>query len=181
MFEDLSLHILDVAENSVNAGATVIEIRVKQDVKGDSLTIEVEDNGRGMDPGFLEKIEDPFVTTRTTRKVGLGIPVFAQAARATGGDFEIDSRPGKGTRVRATFGLSHIDRQPMGDLAQTLLTLMVGDPKIDFRYSQISNSEEFSVSSGEIRKVLEDVPLSSPEVLSYLRGLLREGTQQLRA
>ena len=180
MFEDLSLHILDIAENSVNAGATVIEIRIEKDKEADTLSIELEDNGRGMDPEFLKKIEDPFVTTRTTRKVGLGIPAFAQAARATGGRFEIESKPGEGTLVKATFGLSHIDRQPMGDLAATLLSLMVGSPEIDFRYSQRIDSEEFSLSSGEVRETLGDVPLCNPEVIAYLKELLREGTQEMR-
>ena len=179
MFEDLSLHILDIAENSVNALATVIDIIIEKDTDADTLSIEVADNGRGMDREFLERIEDPFVTTRTTRRVGLGIPIFAQAARATGGDFDIESKPGEGTRVKATFGLSHIDRQPMGDLAATLLSLMIGSPEIDFRYRQRSDSEEFALSSGELREALEDVPLSSPEVVSYLKRLLREGTQKV--
>jgi hypothetical protein len=180
LFDDLSLHILDIAENSVNAEATEVEIRVEKDTESDTLSIEVRDNGRGMDPEFLKRIEDPFVTTRTTRKVGLGIPIFAQAARATGGSFEIESKRGEGTRVRAVFGLSHIDRQPMGDLAATLLSLMVGSPEIDFRYRQRIDSEEFALSSGEMREVLGDVPLCSPEVISYLKELLGDGTREMR-
>jgi anti-sigma regulatory factor (Ser/Thr protein kinase) len=176
VFEDLSLHILDIAENSVNAGATVIEIKIEKDSRADTLTIEVKDNGRGMDREFAAKVEDPFVTTRTTRKVGLGIPAFAQAARATGGAFEIESAPGEGTTVRATFGLSHIDRQPMGDLGATLLTLMIGSPKIDFRCTLRSDSEESFVSSAQIREILRDVPLSSPQAIRFLKGFLSEST-----
>ena len=126
--QDLSLHILDVAENGVTAGATLVRITVVEDLAADRLTVEIGDNGPGMDPAFAAKVLDPFVTTRTTRKVGMGLSLFQQAAQAAEGDLEIDSSPGVGTTVKVFMKHSHIDRKPMGNLAETFYHADSGQP-----------------------------------------------------
>ncbi len=130
--EDLSLHILDIAENSIAAGAKKIEIKIIEEKKKDSLTIEITDDGKGMDEKTLKKVMDPFFTTRNTRKVGLGLPFLAQSAEESGGSIKIESEPGKKTTVKATFGYSHIDRKPFGDMGETLKVLIAGNPDINF-------------------------------------------------
>lgn len=132
--EDLSLHILDIVENSIAARAKRIEIKITEDVKEDMLTVEIADDGQGMDAETLKKAMDPFFTTRTTRRIGLGLSLLGQAARESGGGIQIESKLGKGTRVKATFGYSHIDRKPFGDMEATLKTLIVGNPEVDFIY-----------------------------------------------
>lgn len=130
--EDLSLHILDVAENSIAAGAKRIEIRIIENAKKDLLSIEIEDDGRGMDEETLKKVFEPFFTTRKTRRVGLGLSLFCQAARETGGNVTIGSTIGKGTVVKATFKHSHPDRRPFGDIDKTMKVLCAGNPEIQF-------------------------------------------------
>ena len=122
--QELSLNILDIAENSTRAGATLVEIAVTEDPDRDTLTIAVRDNGCGMDEKLLKSVRDPFTTTRTTRRVGLGVPLLEEAAQATGGHLSIRSAPGKGTELEAVFGYSHIDRMPLGDLAGTISALI---------------------------------------------------------
>lgn len=130
--EDLSLHILDIVENSVSAGAHRVEILIAEDPERDLLTVEINDDGRGMDEETLRKVRDPFFTTRTTRRVGLGIPLLAAAAREAEGDISIDSREGQGTRIKATFAYSHVDRKPLGDIQETLKALIIAYPDVDF-------------------------------------------------
>jgi signal transduction histidine kinase len=149
--EDLSLHILDIVENSIRAKASRIEIRVVEDTVKDLLTIEIKDNGQGIDEKTIKKVLDPFFTTRTTRKVGLGLPLLSQAARESGGDIEIESKVGRGTRVKATFGYSHIDRKPLGNMEVTLKTLITGNPEVDFIYEHKKDESEFRLDTREIR------------------------------
>jgi hypothetical protein len=158
MMEDLSLHILDIVENSIAAKAQRVAIRVEELPSRDRLVLEVSDDGRGMSPRMLARALDPFVTTKRAKRIGLGLPLLAQAARATGGRLTLRSWPGRGTRVRATFCLSHIDLQPLGDMAETLSVLMVGHPDVRFRYthrtdtgSYVFRSSPSSVSPGEMR------------------------------
>ena len=132
--EDLSLHILDIVENSVAARADKIEIRTTEDKKKDLLSVEVIDNGFGMDEETTKKALDPFYTTKTVRRFGFGLSLLMEAAKTAGGSFSIESKKGKGTKISATFQLSHIDRQPMGDMGQTMITLILGNPEIDFIY-----------------------------------------------
>ncbi len=176
VFRDLSQHILDIAENSVTAGATLLHIDILEDPTTDTLTITVRDNGRGMEPEMLLRITDPWVTTRTTRKVGLGIPFFKQTAEMCGGDFEITSQRDQGTKTRATFQRDHVDRPPLGDLMGTLLCIMVGNPQLDVVYQHRVGDKVFVFDTREIREVLgPEIPLSDPEVLGYIRGALTEG------
>jgi len=130
--EDLSLHILDIVENSIAAGAKNIVIKIIEEQKKDLLTIEIIDDGKGMDKKTLKKVLDPFYTTRNTRKVGLGLPLLAQSAKESGGSIKIESEPCKKTMVKATFGCSHIDCKPLGDVGETLKVLIVGNPDINF-------------------------------------------------
>jgi len=143
------LHILDIAENSIASSAGRIEIRIEEDTGRDVLTIEIKDDGKGMDEQTLQKTLDPFFTTRTTRRVGLGLPLLAQAARQTDGKIELDSKPGQGTTVKATFSLSHLDRQPMGDMQETIRTLVAGHPEIDFLYEHKTNDSIYHFDTRE--------------------------------
>ena len=138
--EDLSLHILDIMENSIAALASRIELTIAEDTLDDLLSLEIRDNGKGMDAEARSKALDPFFTTRTTRRVGLGLPLLAQAARQSGGTFELISEPGKGTTVKAAFQPSHLDMKPLGDIAETLRMILVSRPELDlrFRYTQDS-------------------------------------------
>ena len=149
--EDLSLHILDIVENSIRAKASTIEMKVVEDIEKDLLTIEIRDNGQGMDEETVKKALDPFFTTRTTRKVGLGLSLLSQAARESGGNIEIESQAGGGTRVKATFGYSHIDRKPVGNMEATLTTLIVGNPEVDFIYEHKKGELEYRLDTKEVR------------------------------
>ena len=178
--EDFSLHILDICENSIKAGAERIEILIEEDSGKDLLTIEINDNGRGMEKEFLDKVLDPFVTTRTERRVGLGLPLIAQSAQMCDGDIEINSILNQGTSVKATFRLSHIDLQPIGDMASTISTLIAGHPEINFYYSHIVNKESFIFDAAETREELEGIPMNHPEVLNLIRNSIKENIQELR-
>lgn len=177
--EDLSLHILDVAENGIIAGADLIRITVVEDQETDRLTISIEDNGRGMEPEFLAKVLDPFVTTRTTRRVGLGLSLFQQSAQEAGGDLTIESEPGVGTRVTTWMSLGHIDRKPMGNIAETVLTLIEGNPGVDTVYAHRKQGKEYILDTREIREELDGVPLNNPEVVGLIKDNLLEGLREL--
>jgi anti-sigma regulatory factor (Ser/Thr protein kinase) len=177
--QDFSLHILDLVENSITAGAKRIEIRIDEDSSRDLLTIEIADDGRGMSREMAGRALDPFVTTRTTRNVGLGLPLFAQAARACNGEVNIESEPGRGTKLKGTFQASHIDRKPWGSMAATLITLIAGNPGISFSYQHRRDDRAYSLDTGAISKELGDVPVSDPRVIALIRGDLEEGLAQL--
>ncbi|MEA3224503.1 MAG: ATP-binding protein [Planctomycetota bacterium] len=150
--EDLSLHILDIAENSILASAGKIEVRIDEDQANDLLTLEISDDGRGMDEQTLKNALDPFFTTKKTRRVGLGLSLLAQAARESGGTMDVSSRPHEGTLVRATFRLSHPDCKPMGDIAETVRTLVVAHPEINFVFEQKTNGSIYRFDSRETKR-----------------------------
>lgn len=177
--EDLSLHILDVAENCIAAGASLVEITVEEDVAEDRLVITVRDNGRGMDPDFVSRVLDPFTTTRTTRKVGLGLSLFQQSAQEAGGDVVVASSLGMGTTVTAFMRHSHIDRKPMGDMAETMVTLIEGNPAIDFVYTHRRSNREYVLDTRELRAYLEELPLNSPGILQLIRDNVKEGIDEV--
>ena len=181
--EDLSLHILDIAENSIAAGATLVRIRLGYRGEEDRLTLDIEDNGRGMTADFVKKALDPFVTSRTTRNVGLGLSLLAQSARETGGDITITSAQGEGTTVSALFRAGHIDMKPLGDIAETLLVLIAANPGIyfTFDYDYDKGTSPFSFDTREIRVELEEVPINSPAVLSALRKHLGTAFSGIRS
>ncbi|NQV17139.1 MAG: ATP-binding protein [Armatimonadetes bacterium] len=150
--EDLSLHILDVVENSIEANASKIVIKITEEKSKDLLVIEIKDNGRGMNRETINKVLDPFYTTRTTRKVGMGLSLLAQAARESNGNFEINSKVGEGTEVKATFQYSHIDRKPIGNMNDTIVTLIISHPEINFIYEYQNEEGNYILDSKEIMK-----------------------------
>jgi len=170
--KELSLHILDVAENGISAGADRLEITIEEDRAGNRLVIVIKDNGRGIPPDILAGITDPFYTTRTTRRVGLGLSLLESAARRCGGLMTIDSAPEKGTWVTATFAHDHIDRAPLGDMGATLISLIAGNPDVDFIYRHIAGDRDFSIDTGEIRKAFDNKPVTDPEVFRYLMDII---------
>jgi anti-sigma regulatory factor (Ser/Thr protein kinase) len=172
---EISLHILDLLENAVEAGASKIEIRIEEDMKADRLMIEISDNGCGMKDALIGRVLDPFCTTRKTRHVGLGLPLALESARRCEGNLEIQSEPGKGTRVRVTFRHSHIDRAPLGDMSTALLAILLSERSVDLDYCHRVNSREFRFDSSEVRRELEDIPLTHPRVRDWLFQLLHEG------
>jgi len=139
--EDLSLHILDIAENALRAGAKNVDIRLVQSESQDRLVLEVTDDGEGMNEENARRSTDPFFTTKCGKRVGLGLPLLAQAAEQTGGDLKVQSVPGRGTKVTATFGLSHIDRSPVGNLEETLRCLRATHPEVCFRFEAVDLDE----------------------------------------
>lgn len=173
MMPELSLNILDIAENSVRANSSLIEIIVSVQPEPDTLMIVIKDDGCGMTEEQVKNVQDPFFTTRTTRKVGLGIPFFKQAAESTGGSFRIDSEPDKGTTVTAVFGLSHIDRMPLGDISATIHMLVIFNENIAFRYTYEYEDRSFVLDTREMRKVLgEEISLKEPEVSEFIKEYL---------
>ncbi|MDI3480906.1 MAG: hypothetical protein PWQ97_561 [Tepidanaerobacteraceae bacterium] len=179
MMKELSLHVLDIVENSINAGATLVEINIDEDTKKDVMIIEIIDNGRGMDETTLQKVKDPFFTTRTTRKVGLGLPLFEQAAKSCGGELEIYSKVGEGTRIKASFVRSHIDRPPLGNMSDTMVLLVAANPGKDFIYRHRIDGGEFVLDTREIKKTLQDVPISNPMVLDWIKAFVEENLKQI--
>lgn len=177
MMTEISLNILDVAENSTRAGASLVSITVDADFAADRLTVVIEDNGCGMTKEQLVQVTDPFFTSRKTRKVGLGIPFFKYAAECTGGSFSITSVPGTGTTVTAVFVLSHIDRMPLGDMNATIQTLIVCHPDTDFNYTYRYNGSSFTLDTRQVREILGDIPLNEPEVSAFIADYLTEHQQ----
>lgn len=174
MMTEISLNVLDVAENSTRAGASLVEITVDADVAADRLSITIKDDGCGMTPEQVAKVTDPFFTSRKTRKVGLGVPFFKFAAESTGGSFTIESEVGTGTVVTALFVLSHIDRMPLGDINSTIHTLVVYHPETDFIYRYGYGGRSFTLDTREFRQVLGDIPFNTPEISSYINEYLTE-------
>lgn len=174
--EDLSLHILDIVENAIRAHAQSISILITEDIQHDQLAIEIRDNGTGMSEELKKKALDPFTTTKTTSRIGLGLPLFEQAARMSGGEFSLRSEKNQGTTVRATFQHSHVDRKPMGNIAQTILTLIAGNPAIQFLYTHTKQGATYSLDTSEWKKELDGIPLNNPDVLRLIR---KELTEQL--
>ncbi len=177
--KELSLHILDIAQNSVTAGATRIEILVDEQPVKNTLRISITDNGRGMEKAFLARVTDPFTTTRTTRKVGLGIPLFKQAAEMAGGSFKITSEPGAGTTVTADFIYDNIDRMPLGDMPSTVTALLASRSGIDWSYEHRFNQNSFTFSSREIIRQIGDVDFGEPEIAEWVAQYISEQLQNL--
>jgi len=176
---ELALHLLDIAENSVSAQADTIHINVEENHTTDRLRMSVEDNGKGMSAEMVARVTDPFVTSRTTRKVGLGIPLLKAAAEACDGGLTIQSEIGKGTCVTVEFQHSHIDRMPMGNLAATILTLAVGSPEIHWIFTCTVNGQTFEFDNQPVKEALDGVPFSDPAILRYLREVLETGIAEL--
>lgn len=174
--KELSLHILDIAQNSITAGASLVTIQIDENEWRDTITIDIIDDGCGMSAELLQKVTSPFTTSRTTRKVGLGVPMFKHGAESCGGYFEIDSVVGAGTSLRALYQLSHIDRPPLGDIAETIFTLIICNPeKPEFEFIYKLGAEQYRLDTREIRGVLGEVPLNEPDVAAWIKENLNEG------
>lgn len=176
---DISLHLLDIVQNSVTAGARHIDISFALDGQG-ILTMTVKDDGKGMTEDLLRHVRSPFITSRTTRKVGLGIPLLQENAQRTGGNVDIQSKPGEGTTISATFDTRSIDCLPLGDLPGTMVSLILSNPKTpEFSLLCVSETGEMTFSTAEARGALGDVPLSEPEVVSWMRESMQEEIQPI--
>ena len=177
--KEISLHILDIMQNSVTAGADLIELVVIENEKEDILSFLVKDNGKGMSKEFLASVTDPFTTGRTTRKVGLGIPLLKNATELTGGGIEIESKLGEGTTIKANFVYSNIDRQPLGNMSETMHQLITSYEDVDFIYSHKVNDKEFLVDTREFKKVLGGVSFKENAVSLWILEYLKEGETEL--
>ncbi len=171
--EDLSLHILDIAENALRADAKRIEIVISREDAADLLTLEIRDDGRGMDQETLARVRDPFFTTKG-KKTGLGIPFLAQAAEQTGGRLTIDSAPGRGTRVTAVFRWGHIDRPALGDIGSTVITLLTSKPDLHMVYEERQDERSSRLDTEELKRDLEGVPINEPAVLDAIRETIKK-------
>ncbi len=176
---ELSLHILDIAQNSIKAEAECLRIVVIEDIEADKLTIKIKDDGTGMDSDTVKKVIDPFYTTRTTRKVGLGIPLFKTSAEACDGFFEIKSQLGVGTEITAVFRHSHIDRVPLGNMPETIVTIINACDKMDLVYTHTYHQQSFTLNTKEIKKLLDGVSINNLDVITWLREYISEGLNEI--
>lgn len=179
--KDLSLHILDIAHNSIRAGASSVKISMNENKERNIFIINIEDNGQGIDPGLLSKVTDPFTTSRKTRSVGMGLPLLGHNAHQAGGDLKISSEPGEGTLVTARFQHDHIDRPPLGDIAGVLLQLIGGFSEIRFIYTHQTEGGTFTLDSSEIYDILKGVSLSNPEIRKSIREMILENLADIGA
>lgn len=172
--KDLSMHIMDILQNSTRAGASEVTLEVLEDAAADTLTIRFIDNGCGMDAETVQKVINPFFTTRTTRKVGLGLPLLKQNTEQTGGSLDIQSEKGKGTTVTAVFGRTHLDRPPMGDLAGTVVLTASAYPDIRFIFHYRNDETDYVFDTDEVKEALDGISIQEPEVIQYLKEMIQE-------
>lgn len=176
---ELSLNILDIAQNSISAGSSLTEIVVNENTKDKTLLIGIYDNGCGMTEEQVKSVIDPFFTTRTTRKVGMGIPLFKMSCEQTGGKFTIESEKGVGTKINALYKTDSIDFTPLGDIASTIVTIVSMNADKDFLYRRILDDREVIFSTVEIKKILDGVPLSESSVMNWIEEYLNEQYNEL--
>lgn len=177
---DLSLHIIDIIQNSLSAGASLIKLTVSEKSSQDLLLIEIEDNGRGMTPQQVNNLEDPFFTSRTTRRVGMGIPLFRDSARQSGGSLVVKSQLGIGTKVTATFKLNNIDCPPLGDIANSLILMVSANPSIDFLFRYLYEENEYLFDTVEVKEILEGLPINDPSVIRMLTSMVDTNIQDIK-
>ncbi|HNS30686.1 MAG TPA: ATP-binding protein [Tenuifilaceae bacterium] len=177
--KELALHILDIAQNSIVAGATLIRIGIAEDMQRDVLSMTIEDNGKGMPSDMVERVMSPYTTSRTTRKVGMGLPLLHDACLAANGMLTIESVENEGTKVLATIQLSHIDRQPLGDITGVIVLLFSANPNIDFVYSHVRNQNSYIFDTREVKELLEGIPLNTPEVIKSIREMIALNLDEL--
>lgn len=174
------MHILDIVQNSISAGATRVTLTVDEAPRADLLTIVIGDNGKGMTPEQVSRLSDPFFTSRTTRKVGMGIPLLMDSARQSGGDVRIESEPGKGTEVTAVFGYSNIDRPPLGDVANALMLLVSSNPALDFLFTYRYNGDEYLFDTVDVREILGDDALKDLTIIRNLEEMIKDNMREIR-
>lgn len=176
---DISLHIIDVIQNSIYADATLIRVLIDEEISRNRLVVEVEDNGRGMTQEQVERLGDPFFTSRTTRKVGMGIPLFRQAAEQTGGEVVVKSSVGQGCIVRAVFVYDHIDRPPLGDVANSFVLMVSANPELEFVLEYRCENKSYLFDTREVKEVLEGLPLNDPSVIRMLTDMVRANIEDI--
>jgi anti-sigma regulatory factor (Ser/Thr protein kinase) len=177
--KELSLHILDVAQNSVTAKAVNIRIEIQEDTQKNTFLILIEDDGKGMSEEVLKKVTDPYFTSRTTRHVGMGVPLLKQNAEMAGGSFQITSEPGKGTLVKALFQHKHYDRPPLGDMPGVISMMVSSNPDLEWVYKHSKNGQTFVFDTREVKEALEGIPLSEPSVNGYLKEMIEENLKEM--
>jgi hypothetical protein len=177
--EDISLHILDIVENSIKARAENIKIKFSENKKKDETTLEILDDGEGMDKQTLNRALDPFFTTKNTRTVGLGLSLLSEAAKAANGTFSIKSKPGKGTHLKAVFQSSHLDNKPVGDMASTLISIISGHPEVNLVYIHKFNGEKYMLDTKQIKSQLNGIRINSPEVLQIIKSNIKKGLDSI--
>ncbi|MFZ4522827.1 MAG: ATP-binding protein [Bacteroidales bacterium] len=177
--KDLSMHIMDIFQNSINAEASIISLDIVEDTQKNSFTIEFTDNGKGMTKEMAKQVTDPFFTTRTTRNVGLGIPLLKQNCERTGGSFSVVSTEGKGTTVTAQFVLDHLDRPVSGDIPGAVVLTATANPGIRFVYTHVKDHQEYCFSTEEVQAALGVVPMSDPVVYSFLVEMINENLKDI--
>lgn len=179
--QELSLNVLDIAQNSIKADASLVTIVLDRDRAANTLAIEIHDDGCGMTEEQVAHVTDPFYTTRTTRKVGLGVPFFKMTAEMTGGAFSLHSQVGRGTDICAFYHTDHIDMFPVGDMTATIVSLVSVNPQIDFCYISRVDGREFTMDTREVKQVLEGVPVNAPEVLTFIRDYITENQREIES
>jgi len=178
--KEIALHILDITQNSIKAGANEIRITLSESIPDDLLSLTIADNGKGMDAESCRRASDPWFTSRTTRKVGLGLPLLKMNAGLTGGGMTIDSEPGKGTTVNATFGYKHVDRPPLGDVSGTIALMILSNPSINIVYSHICEGKEWSISTSEIKEALGEEAVRDLTIVRHLREIINGNVAEIR-
>lgn len=178
--KDLSLHVLDIMQNSLSAGAHDIDVEIIEDQVRDDYSITIRDDGKGISPELVKKVTDPFFTTRTTRKVGLGVPLLKEHAERTGGTFSITSGIGKGTEIAASFTLSHIDRQPLGDIAGVIVLTAASNSQVRIRYTHTTGFGTYLFDSFEVLEILGDTPINTAPVIKFLEEMINENLEQIK-
>lgn len=170
--QDLSLHVLDIAENSIRAKASLIQIHLMEDEAHNELKLVIQDNGKGMEEEILQKVTSPFFTTRTTRKVGLGIALLKHNCEQSGGTVIVESKPGEGTKIIATMQYDHIDRLPIGNMLSTIIILIGANPEIEWVYDRCIGERRFELDTRKIKEILEGVPINQPDILNWLKDYM---------
>jgi len=178
--KEISLHILDIVQNSIAAEAEKVEIIIAEKVDQNLFKIKINDDGKGMDKDQQKEVLDPFVTSRKTRDVGLGLPFFKKAAENCNGKLDINSKKGKGTNLEVEFQYDHIDRAPLGDIVGTIVSLIITNPQLDFIYKHIYNDKEFEFNTEELKKEIEGIEINHPEIINWINNYLEENLQELR-
>ena len=176
--QEIAMTILDIAQNSIRACAKLIQIVIRDSHKDNIIHIECLDDGCGMDDKTLQKVTDPFYTTRTTRQIGLGIPMFKESVEATGGWFSIESQKSVGTKIIGEYVKNHLDTPPMGNIAETLITLIQYDDHIDYVFQYICDDFEWVLNTKEIKDILDGVPINQPDIILWLKDYIKEGMQK---
>lgn len=178
--KNLAMHIMDIAQNSVSAGSTIIKLTIEESIKANQYRIIIKDNGRGMDSEMTEKVIDPFVTSRTTRKVGLGLPLLKQNAERTGGNFKINSELGKGTLVNALFIHNNLDRPPAGDIAGVVVLLATANPEIELIFTHTTDEGKYIFDTREVKEALEGVPINDNSIYSFIKEMVTENLKEIK-